>query len=192
MTILERSDARQSTFPALWLPAIAGRPVSTETVVWVPGELEFQMETYLTDFLPPDELITSVRCVVLQDDCVLVLADADGITHILPGGRREAGESLEATVRREVGEETNLRIGTLHGVGFMRYRHLLPKPAGYAYPYPDFVQLIHGAEAPIGQRVICQDEWVVSAQFLPIERACSSLPAGQRALCHRALELIRS
>lgn len=189
MTVPKQPDTGSPAYPAPWLSDDAGLPVSTETVMWVAGTLEFQMDTYVTDHLPPLDLVTSARCIVLQEDCVLVLTDADGQTHIVPGGRREAGESLEETVRREVGEESNLRIGELHVLGFMRYRHLLPKPPGYEYPYPDFVQVVYGAEATADQRVMCRDEWVVSARFVPIERACTLLPTGQRALLCRATEV---
>lgn len=167
-------------------------PMVSERVVWAPGELEFTVETYLTDDFPPDSLITSVRCVVLHDDCVLVLTDADGIPHIVPGGRCESGETQDATVRRELREETNLHVGALNRLGFLHFRHQLPKPTGYTYPYPDFVQVVFGTVAASGQTIVCNDEWVVNAAFRPIEETAPGLPESQRLLLDRAIKATRS
>lgn len=115
-------------------------PDATETAVWGNGTIPLRLEAYVTTDEPPLDLITSVRAVMLGEDVVLVFWDHNGRPQILPGGRREAKESLLETLCREVLEETG--IEPLHPVplGVLRYHHLGPRPANYAFPYPDFLQ----------------------------------------------------
>jgi 8-oxo-dGTP pyrophosphatase MutT (NUDIX family) len=115
-----------------------------EVVRW--GELRFRVASYLGERLPPLELISSVRAVVLRDEGVLVVRDP-GAVHILPGGRREPGETLLETLRREVLEETGWTLDEPKLLGVRHFRHLQPKPAGYAHPYPDFFQAVYTADA---------------------------------------------
>lgn len=110
------------------------------------GELRLRVTTYLCDRLPPLELITSARAVVLRQGHILAVRDPDG-QHILPGGRREPHETLEQAVRREVLEETGWTIDGLRLLGVLRFRHRSPKPVGYAYPYPEFFQAVYRANA---------------------------------------------
>ena len=74
-------------------------PEAREEVTW--GEMRLQRACYLCGELPPLEYVTSVRGIVLRDTEVMVMTNPDE-THIFPGGRRELGESLEETLRREV------------------------------------------------------------------------------------------
>jgi ADP-ribose pyrophosphatase YjhB (NUDIX family) len=120
-------------------------PHATEEVVW--GErMRLHATAYLSNEAPPLPCVTSVRAVVLRDGAVLVQQDRDS-RHILPGGRREANESLEDTLRREVGEETGWSVSSPGLLGFIHFHHLDPKPADYAYPHPDFFQVVYGAHA---------------------------------------------
>ena len=105
-----------------------------------------RIRAYLSDLQPPLEFVSSVRSVVFSGDPVLVIRNRDGI-HVLPGGRREPGESIEATLRREVGEETGWTIDAPRLLGFLHFYHLSPKPRDYRYPYPDFLQPIFLSEA---------------------------------------------
>jgi ADP-ribose pyrophosphatase YjhB (NUDIX family) len=131
------------------------------------GELRLHVTSYLCRDLPPPELITSARAVVLAADGVLVVRDPTGV-HVLPGGRREAGETLEQTVRREVLEETGWVIDSPRLLGVKHFRHLGPKPAGYRYMYPDFFQVVYGAQAcrfdPGGRET---DGYELGAEFQP-------------------------
>jgi ADP-ribose pyrophosphatase YjhB (NUDIX family) len=131
------------------------------------GELRLHVTSYLCRDLPPLELITSARTVVLAADGVLVVRDPTGL-HILPGGRRQAGETLEQTVRREVLEETGWVIDPPRLLGVKHFRHLGPKPAGYRYVYPDFFQVVYGAQAhrfdPGGRET---DGYELGAEFQP-------------------------
>lgn len=55
---------------------------------------------------------TSARAIIQRDDRLLVIRYQDdrGAWYALPGGGQQHGESLEATLRREVEEETGARV----------------------------------------------------------------------------------
>jgi 8-oxo-dGTP pyrophosphatase MutT (NUDIX family) len=146
-------------------------PVDEHEAEW-PGGVRLRIRGYVTDEMPPLAYVGSVRAVVLRGDRVLVFRDKLGWAHLLPGGRREGDEPVEATLRREVLEETGWEIGEPRPLGFIHFRHLTPKPPGYAHPYPDFVQLVYAAEAerstPDAPIV---DEWVVESSMVPVDEA---------------------
>ncbi len=121
-------------------------PRSEESAVWGEGTLPLRITAYLGQDIPPLSYVTSVRSLVFRGNELLILRNRDGV-HIVPGGRREAGETLDETVRREVLEETGWTLQALTMLGFMRFHHLSAKPPGHPYPHPDFVQVIHMAEA---------------------------------------------
>jgi ADP-ribose pyrophosphatase YjhB (NUDIX family) len=144
-------------------------PQVREDVRW--GELRLHVATYLCSWLPPVELITSARAVMLQADQVMVVRDPVGV-HILPGGRRQAGESLEQALRRELLEETGWAIDEPHLLGVKQFRHRDPKPADFAYPdflYPDFFQAVYVAQArsfhPAAREL---DGYELGASFQPV------------------------
>lgn len=118
-----------------------------EAAVWGDGALPLHIHSYLSSEQPPLEYVTSVRAVVLHGDLVLVVRDGASSFHVTPGGRREEDESIEATLRREILEETGWTVGEVSPLGFMHFHHLAPKPDGYIYPHPDFVQLVYAAHA---------------------------------------------
>lgn len=128
--------------------------LAEESAVWnqeraTPTPLH--VTAYLAPELPPLDLVTSVRALVFHGDALLALSMPE-LTHVLPGGRREAGETPEATVRREIVEEAGWTIRSLSLLGVMRFHHLGPEqpPAPgqeHRYPYPDFLNLIYLAEA---------------------------------------------
>ncbi|HEX3271610.1 MAG TPA: NUDIX domain-containing protein [Ktedonobacterales bacterium] len=139
---------------------------ATEADQW--GEMAFQVAGYLTANMPPLEYVTSVRAVVTQGEHALVITSPDR-EHILPGGRREPGESLIETLRREALEETGWSLASLRLLGFKHFHHLAPKPDGYAYPYPDFLQVVYKAVAETyhpDQRIV--DDYELDARFLPL------------------------
>ncbi len=121
-------------------------PRSEESAVWGGGTLPLRITAYLGQDIPPFSYVTSVRSLVIRGDELLVLRNRDSM-HIVPGGRREAGETLAETVRREVLEETGWTLQALTMLGFMRFHHLSAKPPDHPYPHPDFVQVIYMAEA---------------------------------------------
>jgi 8-oxo-dGTP diphosphatase len=131
------------------------------------GELRLHVTSYLCADLPPAELLTSARAVVLRAGGVLVVRDPVSV-HILPGGRREAGETPAETIRREVLEETGWVIGPPRLLGLKHFRHRSPKPAGYPYPYPDFIQVVYAARAHhLDPNFRERDGYELGAEFHP-------------------------
>ncbi len=121
-------------------------PMTTETVTWQSINMQFHVTSYLNHELPPLAYITSVRGLILRGDQVLAVRDPESV-HILPGGRREQGETLLQTLERELLEETGWTIHPPYLLGFLHFHHLTPKPANYLYPYADFLQLVYTAQA---------------------------------------------
>jgi len=171
---------------------VEGRsPAASETVIWKPHALEFTMTTYLANDAAPDGLVTSARCIVVREGEVLVVTDRDGVIHILPGGRREPGETLVETAQREVREETGLDATGLRQVGVLLYEHLTPCLKDYSYPYPHFMQVVFVATSLADAEVVCDDEWAASAGFMAVASARDVVPGGQRLLLDAALRTIR-
>jgi len=146
----------------------------------------FLCRAYACDEPPSLDLVTSVRCIVRRGDDVLVVArtteDRDE-GHIMPGGRREPGEPIEQTVRREVLEETGWTVGELRPLGAIVFRHVLPRPPDYPFPYPVFAQIVFTADAVAHHAEAMQpDELDGEAIFVPVERANEMrISAWQRA-----------
>jgi len=70
---------------------------STATASWRRG-IELEIRSYISSEVPPGELVSSVRAVVLREDSVLTMTNLDG-DHILPGGRVEEGETHDEALR---------------------------------------------------------------------------------------------
>lgn len=168
-------------------------PLSEENASWSDGQIRLRLRGYVTALMPPLHVITSSRCLVFRDDAVLVQRDRDS-THILPGGRCEAGESPLATVRREVAEETGWIIRDPVLVGFMHFAHLTPKPPSYPYPYPDFVQVVYMADvAECVPDTRLGDGYEIDSVFRSIaEVRRLTLPATQRLFLNAALRVRES
>lgn len=138
-----RSGARHPDLIRL----LAGhRPVAVGGVSWQGGALPLRVSAYTTPADLPEELVTSVRCVVRVGGPVVLCENADG-AHPLPGGRRDPGESYLDTAVREVHEETGwlLDRDTVRPLGWLHLEHLAPRRPDYAYPHPDMLQVVfHG------------------------------------------------
>jgi 8-oxo-dGTP pyrophosphatase MutT (NUDIX family) len=152
-----------------------------EEVVWGSSGLAFRVTSYLAAEIPPLTYITSVRALVFHESSVLLWYEGEAV-HLFPGGRREPGETLEATLRREVLEETGWRLAAPSLLGFMQFHHRRPKPEGYPHPYPDFLQLVFQASAseraPGARRL---DTDPAEPVFVPIEEVLAlDLSPGQR------------
>ncbi len=83
--------------------------------------------------------LTAVAGMIFDGAGRLLLTDVVARGFDLPGGHVEPGERALATLRREVHEETGLRLpaGTRPRLAAAAVLSIAgPRPAGYRYPYP--------------------------------------------------------
>ncbi|MFT5193998.1 MAG: 8-oxo-dGTP diphosphatase [Cellvibrionaceae bacterium] len=156
-------------------------PIFSETDAWRKGLVQLEINYYLSDKIPPVDTIMSVRAMVFKGDEILTIEEAENEFHILPGGRREEGESLEETVHREVAEETGWTIRDLKLFGFVHLKHTSPKPKNFRHRYPHFVWLIYTARAAdyrpekMFSAEQLADEYVISSKFILARQASETL-----------------
>lgn len=156
----------------LYLNSFAA-PLCVEMTTW--GQQLLRVCSYLDPDDPPAEYVTSVRCVVLRDNSVLVVHDPHEL-HITPGGRRAPGETFQQTAVREVGEETGWTIGNLRPLGVKHFHHLSPKSPNYPYPYPDFLQLIYLGDSLAHEPGVRKGAgWEIASAFQPITGSLLSI-----------------
>lgn len=155
-------------------------PVTDERTAW--GQMELRFRGFLGDRDLPEELITSVRCIVTSGDAVLACEDKHPATHIWPGGRREPGEPLEQTAVREVWEETGWALDptTIRRLGFLHFEVLTPVPENHPYPAPDFLQLVLWASGTPGAADWTdKDDGYVARSFLVPRTELAALPLSE-------------
>jgi 8-oxo-dGTP pyrophosphatase MutT (NUDIX family) len=168
-----------------WLETLAPSSDAQETW-WGPSLLTHRL--YLTETSAPDNLTSSIRAVLFKDRRVMVVRDHDGSGHVIPGGRREAGEDQMATLRRELAEETGWAISSARPIGFIHFRHLTARPPDYAYPYPLFFQALYVAEASdFDRRRIRRDNWETNSAMMTLPRARATIRDDQRTLLNAAI-----
>lgn len=92
----------------------------------------------------PEVMVSAVRAVVFKEQRVIVLTESGGTRHVMPGGRREAGESLEATVRRELLEECGWHVGELQPFAFLHFEHADPSLPVDWYAFADLIYMTEG------------------------------------------------
>lgn len=144
-------------------------PAAVERVVWPQGAGEFDFSAYLTPDPPPLELVVSARAILLRDGLVLAFDSGTGTTHVIPGGRREPGESLEDTLTREIREEVGCEIAPgPRPLGCIRLHNRLPRQDGSPYPYPDSLWVVYAATALAGGTSPIGDEWVHDPRFVDV------------------------
>jgi ADP-ribose pyrophosphatase YjhB (NUDIX family) len=129
--------------PALTALLATQRPVATGETSWLAGAMPLRVSAYTTPAALPDDLVTSVRCVVRVGELIVFCMNRDG-AHPLPGGRRMPGESYADTAVREVHEETGwlLDRDSLQPLGWLHLEHLAPRRPDDPYPYPDLLQVV--------------------------------------------------
>lgn len=158
-------------------------PTASSLHYWANGTLPLQISAYLATPALPDELITSVRCIVEVGDQFVVCED-DGI-HIWPGGHREQGETKHETAIREVHEETGWRVEpeSLRLLGFLLLQPQLDPPPNHRYPHPDVIQLVFTGRA----QERAAEEWIdtegyVKRSWLATRAELGTLPIGDEQL----------
>ncbi|MEX2395300.1 MAG: NUDIX hydrolase, partial [Actinomycetota bacterium] len=123
-------------------------PLASERVSW-PNGLELVNTAYAEPIdLISDDLVRSVRCITRVGDGIVVCDTPDG-EHIMPGGRREPGETFIETAVREVHEETgwHLIAGAVTYLGLWHIEFLNPEIGDPTLPRPDIVQVIQAGIA---------------------------------------------
>ena len=182
------SYALRAADPLLNRLLAGSRLLCEEGIIWGPA-VRFLVRAYATRAEPPIALVTSVRCIVFRGTDVLALMDREG-GHIVPGGRREPGETLEQALRREVLEETGWAIGTPQQLGCIVFHHIDLPPPEYRAHYPHFVQVVYTAEAAsYHPDLLRPDEIDGEARFLSLGDATRlRLSAYQQAFLALALE----
>lgn len=160
---------------------------------WQNHPLPLHQQTYLGNTLPPDDLISSARAVLFRGNEVMVIRDHQDQPYIIPGGRREAGETIMQTLQRELLEETGWSVRKTAVIGTIHFQHQNPKPAGYPYPHPHFFWSIFVAQANrFHPEAIEEDFYVTRADFLPMEKVLKwPLADGQINLLKAAIKLSR-
>jgi ADP-ribose pyrophosphatase YjhB (NUDIX family) len=124
------------------------QPAASHEVAWAGGTLPLRVSAY-TNLAPlPEEIVTSVRCITVVDDLVVLCQNSDG-SHPWPGGRRLPGESYLDTAAREVHEETGWLIqpNSARQLGWLHLTHLSTRLSDNNDPYPDFLQVVFCATA---------------------------------------------
>jgi hypothetical protein len=75
-------------------------------------------------------------------------------------------------------------------LGFLHFHHLSPKPPGYAYPYPDFIQVVYVAQAgAFVPDARFSDDYELDSAFRSVaEVRTLPLSAGERLFLEAALK----
>lgn len=156
---------------------------------WPPPGLPLRVRLYRALRPPPDALTSAVRALVTNAaGDVLVLRNRERGVHVLPGGRRDDDEPLLMALRRELLEETGYHIEAPRLTAIVHYHHLSPRPANFAWRYPDFLQVIYTAQAGVRDavRISARDDESVLG-FRPLEGALLLVTQGRSRALLRAL-----
>ena len=145
---------------------------------------------FIGDHAWPLALTTSARAVVFKGSKVVVVRQSDGLSHVEPGGGLEAGETIEACLRRELAEETGWSVGALKPLGFVFLQHLVrkPPPPGLTRRWGDMVHALFVAEAlSYDRRARDMSQIEIGSRLTPIRRALAELADDEAALLRAAV-----
>lgn len=182
------APSSQAEAAAAFAPLLAAHePFFDHEVARPQGRL--RVRGYTTPIPVPDILVTAVRAVVFRGSRVVVLSESDGTHHVMPGGRREPGETLEATVRRELLEECGWRVGELRPFAFLFFQHPGPAPPDWC----DFANLIYLTEgAHYDRRSLDPTQGKVRARLMSAKAAFGAVTDRHRAILAAALSARRA
>jgi 8-oxo-dGTP diphosphatase len=100
-------------------------------------------------------------CAILEGDTILLLYRIKSNWYEMPGGKREVGESLEDTARRELHEEVGCNVTIIRKLGQDSFSE---KGKGYEYHW--FL-----AEIPKNQRPTVQEPTIFSKmEYVPLSK----------------------
>lgn len=149
----------------------ARTPEIDDTLTWRNGTIRIRLNGFLGNVSPPDRFVLAGRAIVVRGTEVLVVTTGAG-DHIIPGGRREPGESTDAAIRREVLEETGWVVGGLEPLAVLHLHYETEKPTNVGHLiYPDFLWHVFTAvpvEYRERDRLLDSSEVVLGAEFRPI------------------------
>jgi 8-oxo-dGTP pyrophosphatase MutT (NUDIX family) len=169
---------------------LARHPAGAEELArWGDGAIHLRISAHLADEPPPAAPVGSVRALLFRGAALMVLSNRATAVFVVPGGRREGDEGFEATLRREIGEETGWTLRAPVPIGFYWMHHLTPRPEGYPYRYPDFLQAVYAAEAAEHRpELMVEDGYDFGAGFRPLaEVALLPLTPAERLFLAEAL-----
>jgi ADP-ribose pyrophosphatase YjhB (NUDIX family) len=172
---------------ALFAPTLAAHtPFADREIEW--PQIRLRLRGYAVGLDVPDIMISSVRAVVFRGSRVVVVHDPNGI-HITPGGRREPGETVEETCRRELLEECGWRVGELRPLAIWHFQHLNDEPPpDFPFEWCDFANLIYLAEGvAYDRRALDRSQGELGSRLMSPASVRSMLPPEQPALLDLAL-----
>lgn len=100
-----------------------------------------------SSIMPPEDLISSCFGIIYYKDSVILIKHISRGLEI-PGGHKEAGESVLNCFKREISEECG--VSDLNNIKLIAHQEILvmaPKPDQYKYPYPKSYQCVFKATA---------------------------------------------
>ena len=170
---------------------LAAHPWHHESIERWPIQGPLRLRLSLASDLPPPQVTSSFLAIVVNfHSQVLYLwpsQSSGSIAHLLIGGRAKSNETPEATVIREVGEETGWRVLPSRMIGFRHFFHLGPRSEQSDRPYPDFVQPIYAVSALDFDRSLLVQEDQIDAEFIDFAAAERKLDLAQRPLLQAAV-----
>jgi 8-oxo-dGTP pyrophosphatase MutT (NUDIX family) len=134
-------------------------------------------------------LITSAFALAFRDQSIL-MTNLNARGWDIPGGHIEAGESPEATMHREVMEETGAQLETVRLLGYQRIHLLCSCPPNYRYPHPDSYQVLYIATIADLLAFLPTEETRERALFAPNEASSLRWVQENREMYDAALSLI--
>ncbi len=139
---------------------------TVHNIAWAPQPNECHL--VLDAQLPPLALISTAFALAFSGDRLL-LTNLAARGWDIPGGHREANESPEETMHREVYEETAARLSEVIVFGYQRICIHAPKPKGYRYPYPEAYQVFFRANVAALDPFAGTEEAIGRGLFPPAE-----------------------